>query len=304
MSYGEILKTAFAITRRNRYLWFFGLFAGGVSSFNLPTNFSPPSGGGDDPAAGALPSVDPAVIIVAVGAILLLVVAAIALGLIAQGALVESVAAIDRGGERRFKTAWKSGTRTFWRVLGWAALLVAIAVGILIVVGVPLGGIAFGVFSATESLGVRIAVGVILALLAIAALIVLLVPLQIIGALAVRDLVLREERPVAAFRNGYRMFRAQLGPSLLVWLIQFGITIGVTIVTLVLVLGLTLAVAVPTIALFAADLAAAGIAALVLAALILIPLFLAVIGALGTFTHSIWTLAYLRLGRGGQQPAV
>ena len=195
MSYGEILKRAFAITRRNRYLWFFGLFAGGVSSFNLPTNFSPPSEGRPDPSAGGLPSVDPGLIIAAVAAILLLVFAVIVLGLIAQGALVESVAAIDRGGQRRFKTAWKSGTRTFWRVLGWAALLVVIALGILIVVGVPLGGIAFGVFSATESLGVRIAVGIVLALLAIAALIVLFVPLQIVAALAVRNLVLREEAP-------------------------------------------------------------------------------------------------------------
>lgn len=303
MSYGEILKTAFAITRRNRYLWFFGLFAGGVSGFNLPTNFSP-SDGGDDPFAGGLPSVDPGVIIAAAGVVLVLVVAAIVLSLIAQGALVESVAAIDRGGERRFGTAWKSGTRTFWRVLGWAALLVVIAVGMLIVVGVPLGGIAFAVFSATESLGVRIAVGIVLALLAIAALIVLFVPLQIVAALAVRELVLREQRPVAALRNGYRMFRAHLGPSLLVWLIQLGITIGVTIVALVLVVGLTLAVAVPTIALFAADLAAAAIAVLVLAALILIPLFLVVLGALGTFTHSVWTLAYLRLARGDEQPAV
>ena len=304
LSYGEILKTAFAITRRNRYLWFFGLFAGGVSSFNLPTNFSPPSEGRPGPSVSGLPSVEPGLIIAAVGVILLLVFAVIALSLIAQGALVESVAAIDRGGQRRFKTAWKSGTRTFWRVLGWAALLVVIALGILLVVGVPLGGVAFAVFSATESLGVRIAVGIVLALLAIAALIVLFVPLQIVAALAVRDLVLREEAPVAALRNGYRMFRAHLGPGLLVWLIQLGITIGVTIAAFVLIVGLTLAVSIPTIALFAADLPAAAIAMIALAALILIPLLLVVLGALGTFTHSVWTLAYLRLAYGGGQRAV
>jgi hypothetical protein len=165
MSYGEILKTAFTITRRNRYLWFFGLFAGGTTGFNFPTNFSPPGGGGDDPFAGSIPSVDPGVIVAAVAVILLLVVGVIVLSLIAQGALIESVAAIDRGGERRFKTAWKSGTRTFWRVLGWAVLLIVIALGFLIVIGAPLAGIVFAVFSATESLGVRIAVGVVVALL-------------------------------------------------------------------------------------------------------------------------------------------
>ncbi len=297
MSYGEILKTAFTITRRNRYLWFFGLFAGGTAGFNFPTNFSPPGGGEDDPFAGNVPSVDPGVIVAAVGVILLLVVAVIVLSLIAQGALIESVAAIDRGGERRFKTAWKSGTRTFWRVLGWAVLLVVIALGLLIVIGAPLAGIVFAVFSATESLGVRIAVGVVVALLAIAALIVLFIPLKIVAELSVRDLVLREERPVAAMRHGYRMFRAHLGPTLLTWLIQLGVSIGATIVLVIVGLVLAVVVAVPTIALFAADLAAAAIAVLALAALILIPLFLVLFGALGTFTHSVWTLAYLRLGR-------
>ncbi len=163
-------------------------------------------------------------------------------------------------------------------------------------------GRAARVFSATESLGVRVAVGI--ALLAIAALVVLFIPLQIVTELSVRDLVLREERPVAALRHGYRMFRAHLGPSLLTWLIQLGVSIGLTIVLVIAGLVLAVAVAVPTIALFAADLAAAAIAVLALAALILFPLFLVLFGALGTFTHSVWTLAYLRLGARGPAAAV
>jgi len=302
MSYGEILKTAFTITRRNRYLWFFGLFAGGGAGLNFPTNFSPPSGDERDAFSGGLPSIDPGVIIAVVAVVLLIAVGVIVLSLIAQGALVESVAAIDRGGERRFATAWRSGTRTFWRVLGWAVLLILIALAILLVVGIPLGAIVFGVFSATGSLGVRIAVGIVVALLVIAALIMLFIPLSIVGQLSVRQLVLREERPVAALKHGYRMFRAHLGPSLLVWLILLGISFGVTIVLFILGLVLGVVVAVPTIALFAADVVAGAIAILVLAALILIPLFLVLFGALGTFTHSVWTLAYLRLGREEQPP--
>ena len=119
-----------------------------------------------------------------------------------------------------------------------------------------------------------------------------------------RDLVLREERPVAALCHGYRMFRTHRGPTLLTWLIQLGVSIGATIVLVIVGLVLAVVVAVPTITLFAADLAAAAIAVLALAALVLIPLFLVLFGALGTFTHSFWTLAYLRLGREGQQPAV
>ena len=42
MSYGELIKTSFWITWRNRYLWPFGFFAGGTG-FNFPT---PNVGGG------------------------------------------------------------------------------------------------------------------------------------------------------------------------------------------------------------------------------------------------------------------
>ena len=44
MNYGDLIKDAFWITLRNRYLWFFGFFAGGTSA-----NFNPPlpSGGFD-----------------------------------------------------------------------------------------------------------------------------------------------------------------------------------------------------------------------------------------------------------------
>ena len=78
-----------------------------------------------------------------------------------------------------------------------------------------------------------------------------------------RDLVLREERPVAALRHGYRMFRAHLlGPALLTWLIQLGVSIGATIVVVIVGLVLAVVVAVPTIALFAADLVTAAIAVL------------------------------------------
>ena len=50
MNYGELIKDAFWITLRNRYLWFFGFFAGGTSVGG--GNLSFPSGGssgfGDD----------------------------------------------------------------------------------------------------------------------------------------------------------------------------------------------------------------------------------------------------------------
>ena len=40
MSYGELIRGAFRITLRNRYLWFFGFFVGGLYGTNIVSNFS------------------------------------------------------------------------------------------------------------------------------------------------------------------------------------------------------------------------------------------------------------------------
>lgn len=308
MPYGEILKTAFSIARRNRYLWFFGLFAGGGASLNVPTNFDFGGAGGgrrgdEDPVAEAIASIDPGVIVGLVALAVVLALVALLIYLVAQGALTESVAAIDRGGERRFGTAWKAGTRRFWRVLGWAALVFVIGVAILIVVGGPLAGLVIGVFSATEATGARVAVVIVVALIAIAAFVLLLIPLQIVAELSVRELVLREERPVAALRSGYRMFRANLGPSALVWLIQFGIGIGVVVVLAIALAIIGILLFLPTIGLVIADVVAGAIVAGVIAGLILLALFVVAFGAFGTFAHAVWTLAYLRLKRPEPQPS-
>jgi hypothetical protein len=44
MNYLDLIKDAFWITLRNRYLWFFGFFAGAGGG---GTNFGFPSGSGD-----------------------------------------------------------------------------------------------------------------------------------------------------------------------------------------------------------------------------------------------------------------
>ena len=52
---------------------------------------------------------------------------------------------------------------------------------------------------------------------------------------------------------------------------------------------------IPTIALAVAGYSTAAIIAGVIAGVILVPLLLVATGAIGTFSHTYWTLAYLRL---------
>ena len=66
--------------------------------------------------------------------------------------------------------------------------------------------IVCGVFSATQALAPRVIVGVLVGLVVLAVLLLLVIPFPIVGQLAVRELVLREERPIASFRPGSRSF--------------------------------------------------------------------------------------------------
>src|SRR5215212_5195459 len=150
MNYLDLIKDAFWITLRNRYLWFFGFFAGGVGGGGGGggSNFSFPSGSGgfdveNQGQAGAAPMLaaqqavfDNVALIgalVVVGLVIFLVF--VMLSLISQGALAESVAAIDRGESRRFWPAWRAGVSNFWPVLGQVLLFILIGLGFLLVIG-------------------------------------------------------------------------------------------------------------------------------------------------------------------------
>ncbi len=100
---------------------------------------------------------------------------------------------------------------------------------------------------------------------------------------------------VGSVGGGYRLFRRNLGRSLLVWLIQVALSIGTGIALLIVLLILGFILFLPTIILAVTGFTTAAIVAGIVAALILLPLLIVASGALGTFSHSYWTLAYLRL---------
>jgi hypothetical protein len=304
MRYGDLIRDAFRITLRNRFLWFFGFFAG--SAF-----FNFPSGGGtfdtdDFEQSGAGPSAlaaqfgpgifdNAALIVGLVIVVLLLVLLFVVMSIISQGALSESVAAIDRGEGRRFGSTFRAGLGNFWRVLGYYALFFLIAVGLLVAIGVPIALVIGGTFAATQSTAARVIVAVLAGLAALALLILIFAPLHIISQYALREIVVRRARVFGSVGSGYGVFRRNLGRSLLLWLIHIGLMIGIGIALVVAVLLVGLVLFIPTIALALAEYTTAAIVAGVVAGLILIPLLLGASGAAGTFGHSYWTLAYLRL---------
>lgn len=259
MNYGELIKDAFWITWRNRFLWIFGFFAAGTdgsANFNIPDlpsrgfdgfdNDVPPGAGPGNAPPGAVPELlrdpqqwiaDNLALILAVGALVLLIVLAfIVLSLISQGALAESVAAIDRGENRRFSSAFRAGLSDFWRVLGYYLLFLLIGLSFLLVIGVPLALLVAGVFAGTESAVARILTVFLTVLVGLALLIGVFMPLSIIGQFALREIVVSREGVVSSIGGGYRLFRRNVGRSLLLWLIQFALSIGVGIALLIAII--------------------------------------------------------------------
>ncbi len=306
MNYGDLIRDAFRISWRNKYLWFFGFFAGGVgSSFggNVPSGAGNFDGGGSEQsgtpglAAQLGPGLfDNVALLVALFVVIgLIVLLFLALTLISQGALAENVAAIDRGEGRRFGSGWRAGLGSVWRVLGYYVVYLLITLGLLIAIGVPIGLLVGVTFAVTQSVAARVIVAVLAALLGLLALIVVFIPLSIVGQYALREIVVRRTGIFASFGGGYRIFRRDLGRSLLLWLINLLLGIGVTIAA-VLALGIVgLVLFLPTILLAFAEMSTAAVVTGIVAGVILLPILLAVSGATGAFFHSYWTLAYLRL---------
>ncbi|HLL40034.1 MAG TPA: hypothetical protein VK357_10265 [Rubrobacteraceae bacterium] len=119
--------------------------------------------------------------------------------------------------------------------------------------------------------------------------------MSIIVQFALREIVVGRERVFGSIGSGYRLFRHNLGKSLLLWLIQLALALGAGIALLILIIVLGLILFLPTIILAVMEYATAATVAGIVAALILLPLILVASGALETFSHAYWTLAYLRL---------
>jgi hypothetical protein len=300
MNYGDLLSEAFRLTWRNRYLWFFGFFiAGGGGSFNFPANF-----GGEEvrnpfgPVAGPLQWISDNLVLfltVVISVIVLLALVFLVLSIISQGALAESIAALHRGETRGFGSAFRAGTANFWRVLGLKVLFFLIALGLLLVIFLPVVLGALAAFSLTDSTGLRVLAVVLGVLFVFVALVVVFLPFAIVNQFGLRELVVSRRRITESIAGGFRLFRRNIGRSLLVWLIQLAVMLGLGIALLVALVIFGAILLGPAIALFATDHPNAGmVAGVVGGVLFLVPVFV-ISGAIGAFNHAYWTLAYLRL---------
>ncbi|CAN5675815.1 hypothetical protein BH24ACT20_BH24ACT20_09240 [soil metagenome] len=268
-------------------------------SLNLPGDF------GDQNTDSGLPAgieswiLDNLVLfLILAGAVfVLLMLISLVFSTIARGALVEAVIALQNGESQDFSSTWRTGLSYFWRVLGLVLLLSLISLGILLAVVAPAGLAVWAIAVAAESVALTVLFVFFVGLLAFALLVLLFVPLFIIWQLALRELVVNGDGVTGSLRSGYRLFRRNLGRSLLVLLIQVALAIAVGTVVAVVgtAYGLLLYGMAAAIAALGSTIATA--ATTVVAIVLFFGVAAVVSGILGAFFSGYWTLAYLRLRR-------
>jgi hypothetical protein len=312
VDYGRIFQDAWTLTWRNRFLWLFGLFAGGAGG---GLNFNLPSGGGsgsdffgDEDTSGTMEGFTEAFrramaemqawvvenfgVLIVLGILLLLVsLFFVLVSLVCKGALLGALGRLAQGQPSSFGAALALGFRYFPPLFGlWLMLF---ALGLLVFVLVL--GAALASMTTLPSEAQMVALLAALGLLGLAAL-VISIPLTVVLAFAERAIVVDGLSVFGALGQGFALLRDRIGPSLLLWLISVAIGIGagiaVAIVAILLLIPIGIVVVIPFVIL---QVHVVSILIAVLGVLFFIAVLWLAGAVLNTYVAAYWTLGYLGL---------
>jgi hypothetical protein len=302
-NFGEVLTRAWRIIWKHKVLWIFGIFAGcSRGSGNFRGNSG---GGGSGGTGGQLPPElmrifqiiqQNLVPFIVVGCILVLLIWAVTIFLstIGKVGLIRGTYQAEGGTERLiFGQLFSESTPFFWRVFG---LSLIIAIPILVAFAALIAGFAaFAISASNGNDAARVGVFGLLPLLI--GCVCILVPVMFVVGMIIRqaeNAIVLENMPVLpAISRGWEIFRANLGPIILMAIILavVGIVAGLIIAIPIL------AVVVPAAITFAVN-RAENWTPMIFAGVCLclyIPVAWLLNGILTAYTESAWTLTYMRL---------
>jgi hypothetical protein len=201
-----------------------------------------------------------------------------------RGGHIFAVARHESGKANDFKQAFQMGHQKFWHLLGLNLFYTALIIIPLVVIGL-LGITLLG--SEDASWNVIVLSGSLLLWLPIAAVILL------IGELAQRELILNKTGIIASFLKTWNMILKQLGKTLVIWIIHFILSIGISIIYVIGMISTLTILGIMALMLVHIP----GVGLLIMIALVgsVVLVALVVIGILNSFLSAYWTLAYLRL---------
>jgi len=304
MDYGRVLSRAWEITWRWKILWILGFLAalgsgggGGSSSGSSSYTASGEEWRGWWGQTYYYESfIPPGVVAAIVGIVCLAFIVGIAIwvvSVIARGGLIAGVQQVEEEGQTSFSQAWRAGARRFWSLFGISFLaaipiIILVAVGIVVLI-VMLAGSGFAFEESGVVGGLGIATSILCGGVLCCGVVVVTVILQQIRIYAERAAVLEELGWIEAFVRGWNVLRANLGTTIVFWVIFFAIGIGIFIAVSVVLL----AVAAPLAAIGASVGSGPWLVAPILGGGLIAIIVGSLIGAVvETFTSATWTLAY------------
>lgn len=243
MDYIGILKKSYQISIKNKFLWIFGILAGGYGGFQgFGGSFNSFNSGGTD--RGKIDKVINSFDFntfwshyagLVIGLIVFFVVLGIIftiIGIIFQGALIGSVAKIDADEKANFKTGWRIGWHHFWRIFALGliyGLIVFISLTILIVPTI--------IFVLIHLVPLAVIWGILIFLICL----FLWIILGIISPYSLRFLVIKDSGIVESIREAWRLLRHNFGHIIVMYLLLMvvGMVVGVgLLIAIVVILGI------------------------------------------------------------------
>lgn len=298
MDFGRVLSRAWQITWRYKALWVLGFLAalgsgGGGGSSNI--NFSGDAGEWAGHQGMQIPP-EMVGVMVGVGCLALIVgIALWVLSLIGRGGLIAGVEQVEQEENMTLGQAWRAGVSRFWTLFGLSVLaslpiLLLVLVGVVAAVAMIVGGV--GLEEAFDS-GAPAWIMVRLSIVCLGGLCCVAVPVGIvleqIRVYGERAAMLEGLGWIDAFKRGWEVLKANLGTTIILWLIF--LVIGMILFGLIF--GAMLGVSLPLVGIFSQVDPGAWILIPICFGGILALIISALVGAIvQTFTSATWTLAY------------
>jgi hypothetical protein len=325
MNFGHIIKRAWQLVWRYRFLWWLGILAlftegslGSAPNFNFYSGGSSLFNGNSNQTPSTIPNIDGSSLIKDVprvlgtqtsnffnndwGKLAIIIFIVILLLLIlclvifyfsycAKAGLILSVNSLEEGKENyNFKIAFHQGRRFFWRLFGMnllMGLLVFLSIGVL---SVPV----IIVLVLNQSITSIVAV-ILYAIFVFLLLFIFLIYLSIVLKIAERALVLNNWGITKSLNFGQKIIKGQFGNTFLTWLISVGLELGYGLALLIVLTCLgAILIILGIIIYFIAKWVGVAIYCSIFGLALLVLIF-ALNGYFTAFISSYWTLAYRQI---------
>ena len=324
MDYFNLIKEAFRITFKHKYLWILGILSAftessisvpNIGSFNSSDleqikNFfkstnpaspssTPTSNLVQNMVLGNKISINDFInwiqnhlnLIIIIGIILiLLAIIVLVVSLMAKAGLIWGVSEIDSltNNDRKvcLKDCFQKGINVFWRIFGFEIIIGLIVLATLLIYITPL------IFMTIVKMYTE---AIIWAIILLIPLIIVFLFLGILRQYSHRFIAIEKNGVSESLHNAYNLFRKNLKEVLIIWLLNIALSIVLAIILTLVIIIVALVLTFGCIALYWSLGATASIIFGIISALILLIILFLTSGIITTFISSYWTLAYLRL---------